>query len=83
MQIIGYVRSDFTAADKTKIEGYNVFFTEQITSPDGKGLRAEKIYLSVSKLSNLGINLPDLIGKEVDIFFSRFGKPLRIEVKNK
>ena len=73
MKIVGYRKSDFTAKDGKEIKGYNIFTEEEITSV-GEGVQCDKIYLSEQKVANMGLNLSDLVGKEVLISYNRWAK---------
>lgn len=74
MQCIGFRKSDFTTKDGTEIKGYNVYFIEPIVNDNGQGMAAERIYLSESKISKMGINLEDLLNEKVALSYNRWGK---------
>lgn len=80
MRIVGYRKSDFTAKDGHEVKGYNVFTEEDITS-NGTGVQCDKIYLSEQKVATMGLNLDELLEKEVAISYNRWGKVSDIIVR--
>ena len=74
MRIIGYVRGDFTSKGGTEIKGMNVFITSEIDKTRGAGSAAERVYLTDAKLEREGIDLAALLGKEVKVYYNRYGK---------
>lgn len=80
MRIVGYRKSDFTAKDGREVKGYNVFTEEEIAS-NGVGVQCDKLYLSEQKVATMGLNLDDLVEKEVVISYNRWGKVSDIFVR--
>ena len=74
MKIIGYERSDFRTQDGTEVKGCNVYIARQIQEKNGKGQAAERLYVSDNKADKMGIDLAALVGKEVSVFYNRFGR---------
>ena len=74
MKIIGYRRSDFV----TK-EG-RIYLATEIASQNGEGVFVRDMYLSDAKMAELKINLHDLMGREVKIFYNEYRKPENIVV---
>lgn len=73
MKIVGYRKSDFTTKDGTFISGYNIF-TEEVIADGGVGVQTDKYYLSDAKIKSFGLDLDQLVGKEVLISYNRWGK---------
>lgn len=79
MKIIGYERSDFRLKDSdVMITGVNVYLTRPADQNLGKGVVAERIYMSDRKLAACYFDLPSAVGKEVNVAYSRYGKPSSI-----
>lgn len=79
MIIIGYERSDFKVKDgDAVITGVNIYLTRPANQDLGKGVVAERIYMSDRKLAACYFDLPSAVGKEVNITYSRYGKPSSI-----
>ena len=74
MKIIGFERSDFSTADGKSITGCNVYISRDIAPGKGKGQAVERIYLSDAKAEKMGIDLAADVGKNIQVFYNRFGK---------
>ena len=74
MRVLGYRKSDFTAEDGTAIKGFNVFIGSDIDPERGEGLATERVYMSDNKLERNGIDLVELLEKDVKVYFNKFGK---------
>lgn len=79
MEIIGYKRADFTTKDGAEIKGITVYYSDPINN-GGKGLKADKFFLSDNKLVNMGIDIDELVGKKVVIYYNKWQKPESISV---
>ena len=74
-KVIGFQRSDFTVRGSGEsITGYSVFLSRPIEGNDGKGLSAERVYLSDGKLAACGFDLANAVGKAVIVSYNRYGK---------
>ena len=74
MKLVGYRKSAFTTKDGTHISGYNLF-TEETISEGGKGVQTDKLYLSDAKIASFDLDLDSLVGKEIVVYYNRWGKP--------
>ena len=72
--MIGYRRSDFTTKDKTKVTGYNVYIATESDPHNGAGVMAERQYLSDAKIARENLDLEKLLGREIKVYYNRFGK---------
>ena len=79
--LFGYERNNFTVKDGSIICGYNIYMATPITSSDGKGNSAERVYISDAKLDRFGVKLEDLLGKEVNIIYNKYGKIAALQVQ--
>ena len=79
MQVIGVRRCEFTAKDGTEVKGYNIFIAYEIIS-NGKGLQADKFFLSDKKVSDMKLNLDELVGKEIKLSYNKWAKVDGIEI---
>lgn len=71
-QIIGVENTSFTGKDGTPVTGKTIYVTEEISPKRGKGKRADRIFLSNAKLSNLDF-APEL-DQTVEIYYNRYRK---------
>jgi len=78
MMILGYERSNFTTKDDTKITGYSVYVSREIDPERGEGNAVERVYLTDKKLSASNVDLEGSVGREIVIYYNRYGKPERI-----
>ena len=60
-----------------KIIGYR---RSDFVTKDGEGVFVRDMYLSDAKMAELKINLHDLMGREVKIFYNEYRKPENIVV---
>ena len=74
MKVIGYRKADFRGKDNTEVRGYNVYLTSGINPRYGAGQMAERIYLSEARLARENLDIGDLIGHELRISYTRYGK---------
>ena len=75
MKVIGYRRSDFTTKDGKHITGCKVYLSTDIAPEDGQGIAVKELYLSDAKMASLGINLNDLLNREVHVYYNEYRKP--------
>lgn len=76
MKLIGYKESNFRP-DKAKdeeIKGYMIYIETEIDPRRGKGVEVDRQYLSQNKINNEGISLANLYGKEIKVYYNRYGK---------
>ena len=79
MKIIGYRRSDFVTKEGRPSPA--AASTSQRRLPPRTGRASSSgIYLSDAKMAELKINLHDLMGREVKIFYNEYRKPENIVV---
>ena len=74
MKMIGYRRADFTTTDKIEITGYNVYIATEIDPRNGAGVMVERMYLSDAKIAREHIDLEKIIGREIRVYYNRYGK---------
>ena len=80
MKIIGYRRSDFVTKEGRPVTGCRICLATEIASQNGEGVFVRDMYLSDAKMAELKINLHDLMGREVKIFYNEYRKPENIVV---
>ena len=80
MKIIGYRRSDFVTKEGRPVPGCRIYLATEIASQNGEGVFVRDMYLSDAKMAELKINLHDLMGREVKIFYNEYRKPENIVV---
>ena len=56
------------------------YLATEIASQNGEGVFVRDMYLSDAKMAELKINLHDLMGREVKIFYNEYRKPENIVV---
>ena len=78
MKIIGYRRSDFITKEGRPVTGCRIYLATEIASQNGEGVFVRDMYLSDAKMAELKINLHDLMGREVKIFYNEYRKPENI-----
>ena len=78
MIIVGYERSNFRANDGTEITGYNIYVSREIAPDRGEGDAVDKVYMTDRKLENNNVNVENIYGKEVTLYYNRYGKVERI-----
>ena len=71
MKIIGYRRSDFVTKEGRPVTGCRIYLATEIASQNGEGVFVRDMYK---------INLHDLMGREVKIFYNEYRKPENIVV---
>lgn len=74
MKMIGYRRADFAAKDGTEIKGYNAYIATEIDPRNGAGVMVERMYLSDAKIAREHIDLEKIIGREIRVYYNRYGK---------
>ena len=75
MKVIGIEKSSFTSKETgALIEGSNVDITYSIDQTKGKGVAAERIYITDAKASAMDVDLSTLVGKEVVVVYNRYGR---------
>lgn len=79
-KIIGYRRSDFVTKEGRPVTGCRIYLATEIASQNGEGVFVRDMYLSDAKMAELKINLHDLMGREVKIFYNEYRKPENIVV---
>jgi len=72
--MIGYRRADFATKDGTEIKGYNVYIATEIDPRNGAGVMVERMYLSDAKIAREHIDLEKIIGREIRVYYNRYGK---------
>lgn len=70
--IIGVIKTSFTARDGTLIEGDTVHITEPISAERGIGETGDHFFLSKAKLATL--DFVPAPGQTVEVFYNRYGK---------
>lgn len=75
MKIVGFEKNDFIPKDSTvEIKGYTVFVARDITPERGKGVSVERLYISEQRLARSNFDIQSAVGKEVKVYYNRFGK---------
>lgn len=74
MTVIGYRKSNFKAPDGTEVKGYNVYLSHDIDPRYGSGVQADHIYLTDTKLDRWNIDITQLVGHTVKLYYNRYGK---------
>lgn len=74
MKIIGYRKNDFKTKEGLEVTGYSVYIATEIDPRRGAGVSVERQYLSDAKLAKEGINLADLLDREVKVYYNRYGR---------
>ena len=74
MKLVGIERSDFKTQDGKPITGCNVYISREIASAKGKGQAVERLYVTDDKAATMSIDLAAAVGKEVQIYYNRYGK---------
>lgn len=67
--IIGCRDTSFTTQTGEVISGQTIWFTEPLPSGKGKGVKADKAFLSQNK-----VVYPAQLPCEADIFYNKYGK---------
>lgn len=82
MKIIGYSKSDFTTKTGDEVHGYRIYGIDEDISPAiGEGKTCDQIFLTTWKIAELGnLDVPSLLGHNVDIGYNRYGKIKSITV---
>ena len=74
--IVGIQPTSFPSRDdpKTLIEGVNIYVTSplDIRKPGAKGLKAEKLFLTNTKISELSFSVNT--DQVVEIYYNKYGK---------
>ena len=73
MKIVGFKRANFTAKDGTEVHGYQVYVAHPINA-NGAGIAVERVYLSDAKIAQQPYAIDDLLGREVAVYYNRYGK---------
>lgn len=76
MKLIGYREANFRPDNGKgeEIKGYMIYLGNEIDPRRGGGMEAERQYLTQSKIDREGISLPELCGKDVNVYYNRYGK---------
>lgn len=75
MKIIGVEKNNFTVKETgVVVEGSNVYLSYPVDPAKGKGVAAERIYITDSKAASMSVDLNSMIGKEVIVVYNRYGK---------
>ena len=74
-KIIGYSRNDFMSKEGRSITGCRIYLATEVDAGKGEGVMVKDMYLSDAKMAGLKINLHDLMGREVKIYYNEFRKP--------
>ncbi len=75
MKLVGFERHNFRLRETgVEVTGYNLYVSHSIPNERGKGIAAERMYLSDRRITDNGINLDAMIGKELVISYNRYGK---------
>ena len=75
MKIIGYSRNDFVSKEGRPITSCRIYLATEVDAGKGEGVIVKDMYLSDAKMAGLKINLHDLMGREVKIYYNEFRKP--------
>lgn len=81
MKIIGYRKADFTTKDGVEVTGYNAYIATEIDPRFGAGVAVERVYLSDAKIAREKLELAKLMGKDVKVYYNRYGKVDSIAVQ--
>jgi hypothetical protein len=75
MKISGFARNNFVLRDSgTQITGYNVYLSTPVNPALGEGEQVDRIYLSDAKLAACGVDIKEAYGKDVTVYYNRYGK---------
>lgn len=76
MKLIGYREANFRPDNGKgeEVEGYMIYLGNEIDPRRGSGMEAERQYLTQSKIDREGISLQELCGKDVKVYYNRYGK---------
>ena len=76
MKLIGYREANFRPDNGKgeEVKGYMIYLGNEIDPRRGGGMEAERQYLTQSKIDREGISLPELCGKDVNVYYNRYGK---------
>mgnify|MGYP003275104834 CR=1 FL=1 len=75
MEVIGIVRSNFTLqATGKEITGCNLYLARPIDPKLGHGVAVDRVYMTDAKLEANGIDLETIVGREVVVYYNRYGK---------
>ena len=74
MKIIGYRKNDFKTNEGVEVTGYSVYIATEVDPRRGAGVSVERQYLSDAKLAKEGIDLAELIDREVKVYYNRYGR---------
>lgn len=81
MKIIGYRKADFKTKDGVEVTGYNAYIATEIDPRFGAGVAVERVYLSDAKIAREKIDLAKLMGKDIKVYYNRYGKVDSIAVQ--
>ena len=68
-------RNDFVSKEGRPITGCRIYLATEVDAGKGEGVMVKDMYLSDAKMAGLKINLHDLMGREVKIYYNEFRKP--------
>lgn len=74
MKIIGYRKNDFKTNEGVEVTGYSVYIATEVDPRRGAGVSVERQYLSDAKLAKEGIDLAELMDREVKVYYNRYGR---------
>lgn len=74
MKIIGYRKNDFKTNEGVEVTGYSVYIATEVDPRRGAGVFVERQYLSDAKLAKEGIDLAELMDREVKVYYNRYGR---------
>lgn len=82
MKVVGYRRNDFVTKEGKPVTGCRIYLATDIPTDSGEGISVRDMYLSDHKMAELQINLRELLGQEVKIYYNEYRKPETIVVLN-
>lgn len=82
MTVIGYERSDFVAKETgAEVKGVQLYLARAIVPDKGKGNAVDRVYLTDAKLAANHFDPAGAIGKNVALYYNRWGKVERISLE--
>lgn len=82
MKVVGYRRNDFVTKEGKPVTGCRIYLATDIPADSGEGISVRDMYLSDHKMAELQINLRELLGQEVKVYYNEYRKPETIVVLN-
>lgn len=77
-RIIGTQQTSFKTKEGTTITGTTIYFTDEIAPEKGKGVSADRIFVSSNKLAIL--DFVPTPGQEIEILYNKFGKIAKLNL---